>query len=183
LKIASVRVGAEDLLAFESSNGHIYSPPAALQIATGPAPDWSRDRLAVIEVGIAALDGLAQAGDLLARRPDAIEPLPLESIVWHPPVRTPSKICCLALNNSANADRVMSGPAHPAAFFKAADAPVGHGQPICVKEHYGRVHPEPKLAVIIVKTPRNVDLRMLGEPVSVSIETIGTLLNPVETSP
>lgn len=156
MKIASVRVETEDLLVFEGSNGHIYSLQAALEIATGMAPEWSRDMLALIEAGTEALDGLAQAGELLARRPDAIEPLRLESIVWYPPVRRPSKICCLALNNSANADRIMSGPAHPAVFLKAANALVGHGEPILVKEHYGRVHPEPELAVIIGKTARNV---------------------------
>lgn len=156
LKIASVRGEAEDFLVVEGLNGYVYSFPAALKILTGGVPEWSRDMLVLIEAGGEALDGLIQVGDLLAQRPDAIEPIRPESVSWHPPVRRPSKICCLALNNSANADRIMSGPNHPAVFLKAANALVGHGQPIIVKEHYGRVHPEPELAVVIGKTARNV---------------------------
>jgi len=56
---------------------------------------------------------------------------------------------CLALNNSANADRIMSGPKHPASFIKGANALIGHGEPIRIKPIYGRCHPEPELALVI----------------------------------
>ena len=72
------------------------------------------------------------------------------------PVVRPSKICCLALNNSANADRILQGPKHPAMFIKPASSLVGHNGAIECKPHYGRVHPEPELAVIIGKTAKNV---------------------------
>jgi 2-keto-4-pentenoate hydratase/2-oxohepta-3-ene-1,7-dioic acid hydratase in catechol pathway len=64
-------------------------------------------------------------------------------------VPRPGKVICIALNNSANVDRIMSGPKHPAAFTKPASALLGHGQPIRLKKDYGRVHPEPELAVVI----------------------------------
>ncbi|KAB1650440.1 fumarylacetoacetate hydrolase family protein [Pseudoclavibacter endophyticus] len=43
----------------------------------------------------------------------------------------------------------MQGPSTPAMFVKPSSSLVGHGQPIRVKERYGRVHPEPELTVVI----------------------------------
>jgi 2-keto-4-pentenoate hydratase/2-oxohepta-3-ene-1,7-dioic acid hydratase in catechol pathway len=80
-------------------------------------------------------------------------------VIWYPPVRRPSKICCLALNNSANSDRILQGPKHPAMFIKPASSLLGHGGDIECKPHYGRVHPEPELAVVIGKTAKNVAAR------------------------
>lgn len=78
-------------------------------------------------------------------------------VVFHPPVANPSKILCLALNNSANADRILSGPKGPAAFTKPASALVGHRGTIKCRPEYGRVHPEPELALVIGKTAYEVD--------------------------
>ena len=78
-------------------------------------------------------------------------------VVFHPPVQNPSKILCLALNNSANADRILSGPKGPAAFTKPASALVGHRGTIKCRPEYGRVHPEPELALVIGKTAHEVD--------------------------
>lgn len=80
----------------------------------------------------------------------------VEDVAWHPPVRRPSKICCLALNNSANSDRILQGPKHPAMFIKPSSALLGHGGSIECKPHYGRVHPEPELAVVIGKAAKNI---------------------------
>ena len=75
---------------------------------------------------------------------------------WLPPVPRPGKVICIALNNSANADRIMSGPGHPAAFTKPASSLLGHGRPIRLKKEYGRVHPEPELAVVIGAGGRDI---------------------------
>ncbi len=80
-------------------------------------------------------------------------------VTWHAPVRRPSKICCLALNNSANSDRILQGPKHPAMFIKPASSLVGHGGSIECKPNYGRVHPEPELAVVIGKKAKNIAAR------------------------
>ncbi|MGB6943488.1 MAG: fumarylacetoacetate hydrolase family protein [Bryobacteraceae bacterium] len=84
------------------------------------------------------------------------ETFSLDEVVWHPPVRRPSKICCLALNNSANSDRILQGPKHPAMFIKPASSLLGHLGAIECKPNYGRVHPEPELAVVIGKTAKNI---------------------------
>jgi 2-keto-4-pentenoate hydratase/2-oxohepta-3-ene-1,7-dioic acid hydratase in catechol pathway len=89
----------------------------------------------------------------------------VDDVDWRAPVRNPSKICCLALNNSANADRIMSGPKHPAMFVKPASALVGHrGQIVCLPE-YGRTHPEPELAVVIGKRAKHVEAAQAYEHV------------------
>ncbi len=77
-------------------------------------------------------------------------------IVWHPPVREPSKICCLALNNTANADRILQGPSHPAMFTKPSTALIGHLGSIECLPWYGRTHPEPELAVVIGRRAKHV---------------------------
>ena len=69
--------------------------------------------------------------------------VPAGELSWLPPVPRPGKVICVALNNSANADRIMSGPDKP------ATALLGHGRPIRLKKAFGRVHPEPELAVVI----------------------------------
>lgn len=73
----------------------------------------------------------------------------VSTLTWLPPVPRPGKIICVALNNSANADRIMSGPDKPATFNKPATSLLGHNQPIRLKKEWGRVHPEPELAVVI----------------------------------
>lgn len=77
--------------------------------------------------------------------------LPVVALSWLPPVTRPGKVLCVALNNSANPDRIISGPDTPAMFLKPSSSLVGHGQPIRLRADDGRVHPEPELAVVIGK--------------------------------
>ena len=128
MKIASVRVEAEDLLAPESSNGHIHGLPAALKIATVTVPDWSRDMLAPIE----------------ARTEDRAINLPLKA----PEV----------LEFSSGYMTLLPGDIN--SMGTALKHAKGTGRAV-----------------------QNVDLRVLGGSASVSIETIGTLSNSVETAP
>lgn len=126
---------------------------------SGRKPDWCIDMIALIEAGPAALDAVRAAVDRVGREGAKVENsarLPLDQVTWQPPVRRPSKLCCLALNNSANADRIMSGPKHPAIFVKGANALLGHNGAIEVRDGYGRVHPEPELAVVIGKAGKDI---------------------------
>jgi 2-keto-4-pentenoate hydratase/2-oxohepta-3-ene-1,7-dioic acid hydratase in catechol pathway len=77
------------------------------------------------------------------------ERIPLDRVTFLPPIARPGKIICLALNNSANSSRILSGPSTPAFFSKPATALIGHGAAIPLRPAYGRVHPEPELAAII----------------------------------
>ncbi|MFD1718388.1 fumarylacetoacetate hydrolase family protein [Georgenia deserti] len=87
-----------------------------------------------------------QAAETAADRGERIA---VADLAWLPPVRRPGKVLCVALNNSANPDRIISGPDTPAMFPEPSSALVGHRRPIRLKDAYGRVHPEPELAVVI----------------------------------
>lgn len=156
MKIASVRVEDEDILVMEGPSGQIVSVPKALNMLTGTDHVWSRNMMLTIDAGEAARHQLAGIHEALAGNSDAFGAINPQDVHWYPPVRRPSKICCLALNNSANADRIISGPPHPAIFVKGANALIGHGDSILVKKHYGRVHPEPELAVVIGQTAKDI---------------------------
>jgi 2-keto-4-pentenoate hydratase/2-oxohepta-3-ene-1,7-dioic acid hydratase in catechol pathway len=82
--------------------------------------------------------------------------LPLGSVTLAPPIPRPGKVLCLALNNSANKDRIISGPSHPALFAKPWSSLVGSGAAIDLRPSYGRVHPEPELAMVMAKRGRDV---------------------------
>jgi 2-keto-4-pentenoate hydratase/2-oxohepta-3-ene-1,7-dioic acid hydratase in catechol pathway len=80
----------------------------------------------------------------------------LDEAVLASPIPNPGKVVCLALNNSANKDRILSGPQHPVLFLKPASCLIGSGQPIVLRPDYGRVHPEPELAAVIGRKGRNI---------------------------
>ena len=114
------------------------------------------DLIALIEAAEPALDAVNRLLELAHAKPGAVPRYALEDVRWHPPVRRPSKLVCLALNNSANKDRILSGPKHPASFIKGANALTGHHEPIIVKPVYGRCHPEPELAVVIGRRAKEI---------------------------
>lgn len=133
MKLASFRAAGKDRIG-------IVAGGALREIA------GARSLLELIESGAGALAGVRETG----------ETFPANDVAWYAPVRRPSKICCLALNNSANADRILQGPKHPAMFIKPASSLIGHGGAIECKPHYGRVHPEPELAVVVGKSAKNI---------------------------
>lgn len=109
-----------------------------------------------IEAGAAAWEGVKVLQREIENDPDGFAHFNVDSVKFLPPVTRPSKICCIALNNSANAERIISGPKHPAMFVKGANSLAGHGAQIHCKPAYGRVHPEPELAVVIGKRAKDV---------------------------
>ncbi|MFW7349637.1 MAG: fumarylacetoacetate hydrolase family protein [Pigmentiphaga sp.] len=121
------------------------------------APDFQGplDMHRLIEAGPDFWDQLRQVHAALGQA--GLPRLPMDTVRFLPAVPRPSKLCCLALNNSANTDRIVKGPKHPAVFTKPWSALAGHGEPIRLKPHYGRVHPEPELAVVIGKLARDID--------------------------
>jgi 2-keto-4-pentenoate hydratase/2-oxohepta-3-ene-1,7-dioic acid hydratase in catechol pathway len=117
----------------------------------------SRDEHTLVEIsGPRTILELIETGHEI--RP-TVQTYSVNDVTWYAPIRRPSKICCLALNNSANSDRILQGPKHPAMFIKPSSSLQGHRGAIECKPHYGRVHPEPELAVVIGKTAKNIDAR------------------------
>ena len=158
MKLASFSHAGEEGIGAVTAQGGLIDLAKAISAQSGEKADgWARDMMALIEAGPGALDKARAAIAWAEDRPDRVEVLPVDAVTFRPPVRRPSKICCLALNNSANADRIVSGPKHPAIFLKAANSLTGHNGTIEIKKHFGRVHPEPELAVIIGKEAKNID--------------------------
>ena len=113
---------------------------------------------------------------------DARKAIPVGELTWLPPVPRPGKVICVALNNSANAGRIMSGPGTPATFNKPATSLLGHGQPIRLKKEFGRVHPEPELAVVIGTGPAGSTGADIGRDDAMSHVFGYTIINDL-TSP
>jgi 2-keto-4-pentenoate hydratase/2-oxohepta-3-ene-1,7-dioic acid hydratase in catechol pathway len=139
MKIGSVRIdGAERVITeIDDTTVAVIDRPGTL--------------LELIGSGQAKASAEAAIRDSSAHRPIA-------GLEWLPPVTRPGKIVCVALNNSANAERIMSGPKTPATFVKPASSLVGHGRPIRLRTEYGRVHPEPELAVVLARGGSDIDL-------------------------
>jgi 2-keto-4-pentenoate hydratase/2-oxohepta-3-ene-1,7-dioic acid hydratase in catechol pathway len=120
-----------------------------------PADD---QRAVLLGPGVTVLDLIDDwAGTVMALELDVLSAVPVAGLDWLPPIPRPGKVICVALNNSANVDRIMSGPDQPATFNKPATSLLGHGQPVRLKKEYGRVHPEPELAVVIGKGGADID--------------------------
>lgn len=73
------------------------------------------------------------------------------AVRWLPPVRRPSKVIGVAINNMMGQKVAFRPFADPAFFLKPPSSLVGHGEPVVVKFSYGVTHPEPELAVVIGK--------------------------------
>ena len=118
------------------------------------AVDNHGERAVLLYAGLTVADLIedwAAAGPSVERAvtDGARKAVPVGELSWLPPVPRPGKVICVALNNSANVDRIMSGPDKPATFNKPSTSLLGHGRTIRLKKSFGRVHPEPELAVVI----------------------------------
>ena len=136
MKIGSIRRDGETLVVVAVDGG------AAVLVDSMADPPLSV--MAVIEGG-APVQARVQAALAGAKA------VALESLRWLPPIPRPGKVLCVALNNSANKSRIMSGPNHPAMFIKPSSSLIGHNEPIRLRREWGRVHPEPELAVVIAR--------------------------------
>lgn len=132
MRLGTVSVGGKQRVAVAIDAEHAVVLYPGLTMAE-LIEDWAGAKAAVER---AVTDGAGKA-------------VAVSSLTWLPPVPRPGKIICVALNNSANADRIISGPDRPATFNKPATSLLGHNQPIRLKKEWGRVHPEPELAVVI----------------------------------
>lgn len=147
MKLASYRHAGRDCVGFQAPDGRLIDI-AQLLGATAPA-----DMLALLRSGSNTWQALRQR---VASADLNLPGVSLEEVTWHPPVRTPSKIICLALNNRAlDAVKIRAPTDHPAFFLKPSTALAGHGQPIRLRMSYGLTHPEPELGVVIGSTLRN----------------------------
>lgn len=133
MKLGTVCIDGVDTVVVAADDDH------AVVVGRGGVPE---------DVG-ALIDEWPAAAARLERARAQAPAVPLEDLTWRPPVVRPGKVVCVALNNLANRQRIISGPDHPATFLKPASSLVGHLQPIRLRKEFGRVHPEPELAVVV----------------------------------
>jgi 2-keto-4-pentenoate hydratase/2-oxohepta-3-ene-1,7-dioic acid hydratase in catechol pathway len=140
MKLASFRTGNVARIGVEKAGGLVD----VAELIDSPG-----DMISFIAAG--RLDELRAA--LAAADPASLTVHSLDAIEWLPPVRTPSKVVCIALNNrSLDAIKIKAPTDHPAFFLKPWTALTGHRSAIRLKRKFGFTHPEPELAVVIGET-------------------------------
>lgn len=145
MKLASFRTGGEARIGVEIGTG-IADIAELLDAPT--------DMVELIQRGPGLLEQLRSA--VASADLSRLALFPVDEVEWLPPVRTPSKIVCLALNNrSLDAIKIKAPTDHPAFFLKPWTALTGHRTAIHMKSKFGFTHPEPELAVVIGKTLQN----------------------------
>jgi len=150
MKLASIHYRGRDLVVAEL-DGQLVG----IAQLPGRQPGPPVNMLDIIQRGEPLRQSL-QASLEKIRGDESVARIPPADVRWYPPVRRPSKICAVAMNNSASNDRKISAPDHPAFFLKPATCLVGHREPIRIRPYYGSVHPEPELAVVIGRVTRDV---------------------------
>jgi 2-keto-4-pentenoate hydratase/2-oxohepta-3-ene-1,7-dioic acid hydratase in catechol pathway len=163
VKLASVRHDGRDLVVAELAPDTLVDLSELL--TAGVRGDRSSTAasvgtmLDVISSGAYLLRELETALNAARANPQSLRTIAADAVTWYPPVRTPGKICTAAMNNSANNERKISAPDHPAFYLKPSSCLVGHLEPIRIRRYYGSVHPEPELAAVIGRKTRDVAAR------------------------
>ena len=156
MKLASISFEGTERLGCEVSETCVIDFAEAAA-GRGNGSVAATNMLSLINGGEAALREAEALNAFAAANPELVRHIPKSKVRWRPPVPRPGKIICIAMNNSAADDRKISAPDHPPFFLKSASCLVGHGEAIEVREHYGRLHPEPELAVIIGTVGKDLD--------------------------
>jgi 2,4-diketo-3-deoxy-L-fuconate hydrolase len=157
MRLASFRARGRDHVGMEVAPGQLVDAGEALAaLRDAAAMAACTDMLSLIRAGAPVLSRLRDALLLARASGSRISRYAFQEVTWHPPVRNPSKIVCIALNNRAlDAVKIKAPVDHPAFFLKPSTALAGHSQPIELRPAYGLTHPEPELGVVIGTTLRH----------------------------
>jgi len=154
MKLLTFEYGGKVRLGAAAADGSIVDlHEAATAAGVASAPASLRELIAAGQPGLAAA---RKAADFADAHRDRVRRFTADEITFHPPVYPAGKTCCVALNNSANDDRMISAPSHPAFFLKPQSCMVGHNEPIVLRESYGLTHPEPELAIVLGRRVRDL---------------------------
>lgn len=153
MRLASFSYQDRDRIGFDI-DGMLFDLNEALK-ASGQGVAYAT-MMALIEDGERGRSAAEAAHAHVVANRGAVSAISPQEVRWQPPVRRPSKILGIAMNNSASDARKISAPNHPMFFIKAASSLIGHNEPIIVRDYYGSVHPEPELAVVIGRECKDV---------------------------
>ena len=115
MKLATVYYRGRDLVATEIAPGELV----AIASLPGRQPGARVDMLDIIAGGEPLKEALRTSLDKI-RGDQSVARIPAAEVRWYPPVRNPSKICAVAMNNSSSNERKIRAPDHPACFLKPA---------------------------------------------------------------
>lgn len=181
MKLASFRAAGCDRIGVELSPGVLIDANEALAAlpANSKWPAHVSDMIELIRGG-AELEDRLRTAVALARKPESrLSSFDEKAVSWHPPVRTPSKIVCIALNNRALDKVKIKAPIdHPAFFLKPSTALAGHRQAIELRRTFGLTHPEPELGVVIGTplrraTPAEATMAVFGYTIVNDVTSVG----------
>ena len=147
MRLASVAFEERERVGFELGQGRLVGLDDAWHAAG--LRDAPASMLELLEAGPSAREDLGTAHAHVRLHPDEVPQIPTEDVQWRPPVRRPSKIVGVALNNSAFAPAAHRYFERPAFFLKPPSCLIGHGDAIEIREGYGLTHPEAELACVI----------------------------------
>ena len=85
--------------------------------------------------------------------------VPLDQIVYMPPVRNPGKILCVGINYMDRNEEYKDGtpaPAYPSLFMRTPDSLVGHGQPVLRPPESEQLDYEGEIVIVIGKEGRRI---------------------------
>jgi 2-keto-4-pentenoate hydratase/2-oxohepta-3-ene-1,7-dioic acid hydratase in catechol pathway len=116
-----------------------------------------RTLLELVEAGEAELAVAQLIATQISAGKLAAAVYPLARIQFRPPVRRPSKILGVPINNSSINKWGHRAWKAPGLFMKPPSALVGHGDAVVIRKDYGLTHPEPELAAVIGKRARDID--------------------------
>jgi len=181
MRLASFHAAGKDRVGIEVAPGQLVDAAEALATLPDTVPSHAvvTDMLSVIRGGA---DLRTRLGFALAFARDSGSRLMrfgAHEVVWHPPVRTPSKIVCIALNNRALDKVKIKAPTdHPAFFLKPSTALAGHRQAIELRKSFGLTHPEPELGVVIgtrlkFGTPEDAMAAVYGYTIVNDVTSVG----------
>lgn len=160
MRLASFAAGGFDRFGAVAESGGLIDLREAFRamdgIAASAADAFPRNMVEFIEGGFVLMQKAKDALEFARDKPGAVPVYAADSVVWHAPVRRPSKMLCVANNNTAFQDTIMKGPKTPAFFVKSTAALTGHKQPIIIRRAYGVTYPEPEIGVVIGRQIKDI---------------------------
>jgi 2-keto-4-pentenoate hydratase/2-oxohepta-3-ene-1,7-dioic acid hydratase in catechol pathway len=178
MKLASFSAQGRDRIGLQLPSGALVDLREVLQLSQSDAA-IPMDMLALINSDVSVHALLTGACTKALAEPQRFTAFDPAVVSWHPPVRTPSKIVCVALNNRAlDAVKIRAPTDHPAFFLKPSTALTGHLQPIRLRASFGLTHPEPELGVVIGKklsdaTPAQAMASVFGYTIVNDVTSVG----------
>jgi 2-keto-4-pentenoate hydratase/2-oxohepta-3-ene-1,7-dioic acid hydratase in catechol pathway len=150
MRLATYSIDGRETVGLVRADGRLVELVAAFDAAGLAIPP--ANLLAVIE--LADPDALRAAAATI----DDLPSVGPERVTWLPPVRRPSKVVGIVVNNKALAQAASFIEDHPIFFVSPPSALNGHGQPVVIRPDYGLTHPEAELGVVIGRRTKSVGI-------------------------